>query len=140
YMPAGFPVELMTLTGDPGAQLRATVAEFGPVLLSKVLNLNDTQQGLLSILFKYADEHGLLLLDLQDLTRLIQFASEEGKAAIEKDYGKISTTSLSTILRKIIALQQQGADHIFGEVSLDVQDLIRKDSNGKGYLNILRLT
>lgn len=140
YVPEAFPVELFTLTNDSGAQMRATVAEFGPVLLAKILLLNDTQQGILSILFKYADDNGLLLLDLKDLTKLIQFATEDGKAEIEKHYGRLSAASLSTILRKLIALQQQGADHIFGEMSFDIHDLMSIDSNGKGQLNILRLT
>src|SRR5690606_13920870 len=113
------------LSQDFGSQMRATVSEYGPILLSKVLELNDTQQGLVSVLFKYADEHGLLLIDLKDLTRLIQYACEEGKAEIQKDYGNISTSSLSTILRKIIALQQQGVDDIFGELSFDIRDLLR---------------
>src|SRR5690606_22728546 len=90
YHPESFPVELLTLSQDFGSQMRATVSEFGPILLSKVLDLNDTQQGLLSVLFKYADEHGLLLIDLKDLTRLIQYACEEGKVEIQKDYGNIS--------------------------------------------------
>lgn len=140
YHPEPFPVELLTLGRDSGSQMRATVTEFGPILLSKVLDLNSTQQGLLSILFKYADDHGLLLIDLKDLTKLIQYAGEEGKEEIQKDYGSISSSSLSTILRKIIALQQQGADDIFGELSFDIRDLIRIDPSGKGIISILRLT
>ncbi|MBX9449412.1 MAG: DUF853 domain-containing protein [Taibaiella sp.] len=139
YHPEPFPVELLTLGGDPGSQMRATVSEFGPILLSKVLDLNSTQQGLLSILFKYADDHGLLLIDLKDLTRLLQYAGDEGKEEIQKDYGSISSSSLSTILRKIIALQQQGADGIFGELSFDIRDLVRTDPSGKGIISILRL-
>lgn len=139
YLPEAFPVELLSLTADYGSQMRATISELGPVLLSKILDLNDTQQGLISILFKYADDNGLALLDLQDIVKLLQYAGEQGKADIEKDYGKISSASLGTILRKIIALQQQGADTIFGEYSFDVADLIRQESTGKGIINILRL-
>lgn len=140
YETKAFPVELFTLSNDFGSQLRTTVEEMGPLFLSKILDLNDTQTGILSVLFKYADENGLLLLDLKDLIQLLKYANEEGKATIEKEYGKLSTTSVSTILRKIIALQQQGIDHIFGEPSFEVSDLMRKTSDGKGYINILRLT
>jgi len=140
YQTAAFPVEFLTLSEDKGSQLRTTVAEMGPILLSKILDLNDTQYGLLSILFKYADDNGLLLLDLKDLIQLIKYAQEGGKQEIESDYGKLSSTSLSTILRKIIALQQQGIDAIFGEPSFDVLDLMRYDPLGRGMINILRLT
>lgn len=140
YIPEPFPVELFTLTDDYGSQMRATVTEFGPVLLSKVLGLNDVQQGILSVIFKYADEQGLLLIDLDDLTKMLQFVSDEGRAEIEKEYGRISTASVGTILRKVIALRQQGADHIFGELSLDINDLMRQDIRGFGVINLLRLT
>lgn len=140
YIPEPFPVELFTLSDDYGSQLRATVSEFGPILLSKVLDLNDVQQGILSVVFKYADDNGLLLLDLDDLSKTLQYVSEQGRADIEKDYGKISTASVGTILRKVIALRQQGADHIFGELSFDIHDLLRKDHRGYGMINLLRLT
>lgn len=140
YEPQAYPVELMTLSNDAGTQMRATVSELGPILLSKVLDLNDTQQGIISVLFKYADDNGLLLLDFSDLIKLLQYATEEGKADIENAYGKLSGASIGTILRKVIALQQQGVDHIFGEPSFDVQDLMRFHSDGRGYINVLRLT
>lgn len=140
YSNSAFPVELLTLSEDSGAQLRTTVAEMGPLFLSKILDLNDTQSGILSVLFKYADDNGLLLLDLKDLIQLIKYAQEDGKSSIESHYGKLSGTSLSTILRKIIALQQQGIDNIFGEPSFEVQDLIYTTREGKGVINILRLT
>lgn len=140
YKPAAYPVEFLTLSNEPGAKLRATVLEFGPILLSKILGLNDTQGGLLSILFKYCDDNALLLLDLNDLIKILQYAGEEGKATIEKQYGKISTTSLGTILRKVIELQQQGADVFFGEPSFDGDDLMRISQDGKGMVNILRVT
>lgn len=139
YIPTAFPVELLTLSREKGVRLRATVTEFGPVLFSRILDLNDTQSGLLSVLFKYCDDNGLPLLDLKDMVKTLQFAADEGKAAIEKDYGKISTTSLSTIQRKVIELQNQGGDLFFGELSFDPRDLMHTDRNGKGYINILRL-
>jgi DNA helicase HerA-like ATPase len=140
YKPAAFPADLLSLSDEKGARLRATVSEFGPVLLAKVLDLNDTQEGLLAMLFKYCDDKGLPLLDLKDLTKMLQYAGNEGKADIEKDYGKISTTSTGTILRKVIELQQQGADVFFGETSFDVNDLMRISDDGRGMISILRVT
>ena len=133
------PVEFLTLNNGKGTRLKATVSEFGPVLLSKILGLNDTQGGFVSLLFKYCDDHELPLLDLKDLTKVIQYISNEGKADIEKEYGKISTTSTGTILRKVIELQQQGGDTIFGEPSFDVNDLMRVNEQGLGYVSVLRV-
>jgi DNA helicase HerA-like ATPase len=140
FKPASYPVELLTLSQQKGVRLRATVSEFGPVLLSKILGLNDTQGGLLAMIFKYCDDNKLPLLDLKDFIRVLQFVSAEGKAAMEKDYGKISTTSTGTILRKVIELQQQGADIFFGEKSFEVDDLMRINDDGRGMVNILRVT
>jgi DNA helicase HerA-like ATPase len=140
YTPSAFPVELLTLSNEPGAKLRATVTEFGPVLLSKILGLNDTQGGLLAIIFKYCDDNKLPLLDLKDFIKILQYAGNEGKAEIEKEYGKISTTSTGTILRKVIELQQQGADVFFGEPSFEIDDLMRISDDGRGMINILRVT
>jgi DNA helicase HerA-like ATPase len=139
YKPAAYPVELLSLSKEKGARLRATVSEFGPVLLAKVLDLNDTQSGLLAMIFKYCDDKGLPLLDLKDLTRILQYVGNEGKADIEKDYGKISTTSTGTILRKVIELQQQGADEFFGETSFEVQDLLQISADGRGKVHVLRV-
>ncbi len=139
YTPTGFPVELLTLSDQPGTRLRATVSEFGPVLLSKILGLNDTQEGIVSALFKYCDDKELPLLDLKDFIRVIQFLSEEGKADFESSYGKMSTTSLGTIMRKVIELQQHGADLFFGETSFDVDDLMRIDNRGRGIISVLRV-
>jgi len=136
---AACPIEFLTLNNGKGTRLKATVSEFGPILLSKILGLNDTQGGFVSLLFKYCDDHELPLLDLKDLTKVIQYISNEGKAAIEKDYGKISTTSTGTILRKVIELQQQGGDTIFGEPSFDVLDLMRINEQGMGYVSVLRV-
>jgi uncharacterized protein len=140
YKPALFPAELMTLTGQKGVHLRATVSEFGPVLLSKILNLNDTQGGVVAMIFKYCDDTQLPLLDLKDFIKVLQYIGDEGKAEIEKTYGKISTTSTGTILRKVIELQQQGADIFFGEKSFEVDDLMRMSDDGRGMINVLRVT
>jgi DNA helicase HerA-like ATPase len=136
----GYPVELLSLSQQEGVRLRATVSEFGPVLLSRILDLNDTQEGVLSVIFKYCDDNQLGLLDLKDLKKVLQFVTEEGKAEIEKDYGKISTATTGIIMRKIIELEQQGADQFFGELSFDIRDLMRTDKNGNGYISIIRLT
>jgi uncharacterized protein len=140
YKPTAFPVDLLSLSNQPGARLRATVSEFGPVLLSKILGLNDTQGGLVAMIFKYCDDNKLPLLDLKDFIKVLQFVGDEGKAEMEKSYGKISTTSTGTILRKVIELQQQGADLFFGEKSFEVDDLMRISSDGKGMISILRVT
>jgi DNA helicase HerA-like ATPase len=140
YKPAAFPSELLSLTGKDGVKLRATVSEFGPVLLSKILGLNDTQGGIVALIFKYCDDNKLPLLNLQDFIKVLQFVGDEGKAEIEKLYGKISTTSTGTILRKVIELQQQGADIFFGEKSFEVDDLMRINDDGRGMISILRVT
>src|SRR6476469_3191634 len=140
YKPQGYPVELLTLSDKPGVKLRATVSEFGPVLLSKILGLNDTQGGVVALIFKYCDDNKLPLLDLKDFIKVLQYITAEGKADIEKAYGKISTTSTGTILRKVIELQQQGADAFFGEKSFDVDDLMRISGDGRGIISILRVT
>jgi uncharacterized protein len=141
YKPKAYPVELLTLTKNkPGVHLRATVSEFGPVLLSKILELNDTQGGFVALIFKYCDDNKLPLLDLKDFIKVLQYISDEGKAEIEKAYGKISTTSTGTILRKVIELQQQGADDFFGEKSFEVEDLMRISNDGRGIISILRVS
>lgn len=139
YEPNSFPVELLTISKQNGVRLRATISEFGPVLLSRILDLNDTQSGVMSLIFKYCDDHQLPLLDLKDLKKVIQFITNEGKEAIEKEYGRVSTASTGAILRKLIELEQQDADLFFGETSFDIKDLMRIDENGKAYVNILRL-
>ena len=140
YQTASFPVELLTLSEQNGVRLRATISEFGPVLFSRILNLNDTQAGVISVIFKYCDDNKMPLLDLKDIKKVINFITEEGKEEIEENYGKISTSTTGTILRKIIELEQQGAELFFGEKSFEIDDLLRIDENGKGYINILRLT
>ena len=140
YSTKGCPVELLTISKQDGVRLRATVSEFGPVLLSRILDLNDTQGGVLAVVFKYCDDNGLPLLDLKDLKKIIQYATEEGKTEFEKEYGKISPASTGIILRKILELEQQDADLFFGEISFDIRDLMRRNSEGYGYVNIIRLT
>jgi len=140
FVPKGYPVELMSLSKQNGVRLRATVSEFGPVLFSRILDLNDIQEGVVSLIFKYCDDNQMPLLDLKDIKKVIQYISAEGKAEVEKNYGKISTTTTGTILRKILELEQQGGDIFFGELSFDIRDLMRRDKNGNGYINIIRLT
>lgn len=136
----GFPVEILSLSEQDGVRLRATVSEFGPVLLSRILDLSVTQEGIVAVVFKYCDDNKLPLLDLKDFKKVLQYATGEGKEEFQKAYGRISTSSTGTILRKIIELEQQGADLFFGEKSFDVEDLVRIDENGRGYVNIIRLT
>lgn len=140
YEPQEMPVELMTLTekGD-GTRLKATVSEFGPVLLSKILGLNETQSSLISLMFMYCDDNDLPLIDLKDLRKTLQYLNSDGKEDIEEEYGRISGASISTIMRKVIELEQQGADEFFGERSFDVQDFKRQDANGQGIISIIRL-
>ena len=140
YSNKGFPVELLSLSKQDGVRMRATVSEFGPVLLSRILDLNDIQAGVVSVIFKFCDDRQMALLDLKDLKKVLQYVTEEGKQELEKEYGKISSSSTGIILRKIMELEQQGADLFFGELSFDIRDLLRRDKNGNGYISILRLT
>lgn len=136
----GFPVEILSLSEQDGVRLRATVSEFGPVLLSRILDLTVTQEGIVAVVFKYCDDNKLPLLDLNDFKKVLQYATGEGKKEFQQEYGRISTSSTGTILRKIIELEQQGADLFFGEKSFEVDDLTRIDENGRGFINIIRLT
>lgn len=139
YTPSGYPVELYSLSGKVGAQMRATVTEFGPVLLSKILELNEVQSGVMMILFKYADDKELPIVDLNDLKKVLNYLSEgAGAAEIKNDYGKISPATASTILRKIVALEQQGVNHLFGEKSFDIDDLFEK-VDGRGVISLLNV-
>jgi DNA double-strand break repair helicase HerA and related ATPase len=135
-----FPVEILSLSEQPGVRLRATVSEFGPVLISRILNVSETQAGIISVLFKYCDDNKLPLLDLKDFKKILQYATGDGKDEIAEEYGRISPASSGAILRKIVALEQQGGDLFFGEKSFDTNDLLRVDENGMGYINIVRLT
>lgn len=139
FKPESTSVEFFTLGDSAGVRMKATVSEFGPVLFSKILGLNDTQGGIIAILFRYADQNHLPLLDLKDIKQLLHYATGEGKESIQKEYGAISNSSVSTILRKIIELEGQGAERFFGEPSFEVKDLLRLDAQGKGIASIIRL-
>ncbi len=135
-----FPVEVMTLSEQDGVRLRATVSEFGPVLISRILDVTETQAGIISVIFKYCDDNKLPLLDLKDFKKILQYCTSEGKDEFQEEYGRISTASTGAILRKIVELEQQGGDLFFGEKSFDTQDLLRIADDGRGYINIIRLT
>jgi uncharacterized protein len=139
FMPGNSPVEFLTLSAQKGVRLRATVTEFGPVLFSKILNLNDVQSGVISLIFKWCDDNQLPLLDLEDVKKALQYVTNEGKDAIKEQYGAISPTTVGTIMRNIIELEQQGAEVFFGEVSFDPRDLVRTDAQGRGVVSIIRL-
>jgi uncharacterized protein len=139
WNPDQFPVELLSLSNEKGARLRATVSEFGPVLFSKILGLNDTQAGVVSLVFKYSDDNNWPLLDLKDFKKVLQFLINEGKEDIKKEYGTISSASVSTILRKVIEIEEQGAENFFGEISFEVDDLLKMNDRGYGFIHILRL-
>ena len=140
FKPSCFPVELYSLSGKLGGQMRATVAEFGPILLSKIMELNELQTGVLSVIFKYADDKKLPIVDLNDLKKVLNYLSEGiGAKEIKADYGKISTVTAGTILRKIVVLEQQGVDQLFGEKSFDIDDLFEK-VDGRGVVSILNVS
>ena len=140
FQPSGHPVEFLSLTGKLGSQVRATVHSFGPLLLGKVLNLNETQTSILSLIFKYCDDNDLPLLDLKDLATTLKFlGSDEGKPILA-DYGGMSSASVGVLLRSIVVLEQEGADVFFGEPEFDVDDLLRTDADGKGIISILELS
>ncbi|TJY37427.1 helicase HerA-like domain-containing protein [Pontimicrobium aquaticum] len=140
FEPKSFPVEIMSLSEQDGVRLRATVSEFGPVLISRILDVSETQAGIISVIFKYCDDNKLPLLDLKDFKKILQYATNEGKKEFEEAYGRISTASTGAILRRIVELEQQGGDLFFGEKSFEVEDLVRTTRDGRGYINIIRLT
>nr|WP_314561137.1 helicase HerA-like domain-containing protein [uncultured Capnocytophaga sp.] len=140
FQPQAFPTELLSISKQKGIRMRATISEFGSVLLSRILELSDVQEGVLAVVFKYCDDHSLPLLDLKDLKKILQYATEEGKASFDKEYGTISKSSTSAILRKLVEIEHQGGDLFFGERSFDPQDLLRTNAAGEGYVNIIRLT
>jgi uncharacterized protein len=132
----GFPVEFWDVYGEQGHPVRATVTDLGPLLLSRLLNLNETQSGVLSLIFKVADDQGLLILDLKDLRSMLQYVADNAKE-IKTTYGNVSAASIGAIQRGLLALEEQGAENFFGEPALDLDDLIQTDSNGRGVINIL---
>jgi DNA helicase HerA-like ATPase len=135
------PVELLTLSGDPGkgVPVRASVSEFGAPLLAKVLDLNDVQTSVLSLVFHYADGAGLLLADLKDLREVLKFlGSDEGQQAVA-ELGGVAKPTLGVLLRKLVELEEQGVAGLFGEPAFDVNDLLRTDASGKGIVTLLEL-
>ena len=138
WSPGAYPVEFLTLTDAPGTRLRATVLEFGPQLLSRVLGLNEAQSSLVALVYKFCDDKRLPLLDLKDFKKVLEYITGEAKANVTAEYGLVPTTSTSLILRKLIELEQQGANTFFGEPSFEIEDLMR-DVDGFGVISILRL-
>lgn len=133
---SSYPVNLWDIYQENGINLRISISELGPLLLSQILELNEVQEGVLNILFKLADENGLLLLDFKALNSMLGFLTENAKD-ISAKYGNISSASISAIRRKLLVLEEEGADNFFGEPSIDVMDFLQKDSRGYGFVNIL---
>ena len=133
---AACPVTFWDVWGEQGHPVRATISDLGPLLLARLFNLNDTQEGVLSIVFKVADDQGLLLLDLKDLRALLQFVADN-QAAFKTQYGNVSAASVGAIQRALTQIEQQGGERFFGEPMLDVQDLLQTDGNGHGLINVL---
>ncbi|HPK45370.1 MAG TPA: DUF853 family protein, partial [Spirochaetota bacterium] len=132
----GFPVVFWDLFGKSGHPIRTTVTDMGPLLLSRILNLNETQTGTLNVIFKIADDNGLPILDIKDLRSMIQFAGDNA-SKFNTEYGRVSTASIGAIQRSILELQNQGAELFFGEPALNIEDFIQTDETGRGYVNIL---
>ncbi len=139
WSPSAYPVEFLTLSSEPGARLRATVLEFGPLLFSRMLGLNETQSSLVALVYKFCDDKHLPLLDLKDFKKVLEYITGEAKANVTAEYGLVPTTSTALILRKLIELEQQGAEEFFGEPSFEMADLMRV-VDGFGGISILRLT
>jgi DNA helicase HerA-like ATPase len=136
YKGRPFPTIYWDLFGDKGHPVRTTVSEIGPVLMARLLQLNDTQEGVLNIVFKVADEQGLLLLDFKDLQAMLQWTAENAGSFTTK-YGNVGKQTIGTIQRALLTLQQQGGERFFGEPALDLRDMIGRDASGAGYINIL---
>jgi DNA double-strand break repair helicase HerA and related ATPase len=132
----GFPVIFWDVFGQLGHPVRTTISEMGPLLLSRILNLNDIQSGVLSLVFKIADDNGLLLLDLKDLRAIVQFVGDHA-SQFTTEYGNISIASIGAIQRNLLALEEQGGEKLFGEPALNLSDLMQTDSSGKGMINIM---
>ena len=132
----GYPVVFWDLFGEQGHPVRATISDMGPLLLSRLLNLNEVQSGVLSLIFKVADDNGLLLLDLKDLRSMAQFAGDNA-AEFRTQYGNISAASIGSIQRGLLVIEEQGGEKFFGEPALDLEDLMQADSKGRGVINII---
>lgn len=140
FVSRGFPVELFSLSGKKGIPLRIKISDFGPIMLARVLDLNDTQTGVLTAIFKYADDHQIALINFDDLKALLNFLSGgPGAEEIKNDYGKISSSTSGTIMRKIVSVEQQGLSDIFGEPAFDINDLFQK-VDGKGVISLLNIS
>ena len=135
WAPARFPAAFWDVAGEQGHPVRATISDMGPILLARLLNLNDTQSGVLQLVFKIADDNGLLLLDLKDLRAMVQYVGENAKS-FTTEYGNVSAASIGAIQRGLLTLEEQGGDVFFGEPMLDINDLMQTD-DGKGIVNIL---
>ncbi|MBX9800179.1 MAG: DUF853 domain-containing protein [Burkholderiaceae bacterium] len=133
---AGVPVTFWDVYGEKGHPVRATISDLGPLLLARMLNLNDTQQGVLQLVFKIADDNGLLLLDTKDLRAMLQYVGDNA-ATFQTEYGNISSASIGAIQRGLISVDEQGGDKFFGEPMLNIEDLMQTDAKGKGVVNIL---
>jgi DNA helicase HerA-like ATPase len=138
WQPAALPAEYLSLSGKLGAQMRATVSSFGPLLLSKVLGLNETQSSVLTLVFEYCDDKGLLLLDLSDLRAVLQYLAGDGADEL-KSYGGMSKQTVGVLLRELLELQAQDAERFFGEPEFDLDDLMRTDAQGRGVVSVLEL-
>ncbi|MGE5180034.1 MAG: helicase HerA-like domain-containing protein [Bacteroidota bacterium] len=138
FTPAAFPAEFVSITGAHGIPLRATVSSFGPLLLARAFELNETQQSVLAMVFKLCDDQKLLLLDLADLKAVLQYLTGEGAGELA-GYGGISKATVGVLFRKIVEMEQQGADRFFGEPEFRVEDLLRTDASGKGIVTLLEL-
>ncbi len=130
------PVAFWDVFGRRGVPVRATVSDLGPLLLGRLLNLNATQQGVLSLVFKVADDGGLLLLDLKDLRAILQYVGDNARAFTTR-YGNVSSASIGAIQRALLEIEQQGGEHFFGEPMLDIDDLLQTDRTGRGVVNVL---
>lgn len=135
YTPRGFPTVFWDIFGKQGHPVRTTISEMGPLLLSRLLDLNDTQEGVLNIAFKLADDEGLLLLDFKDLRAMLNYVGEHS-SELTVDYGNVSKQSIGAIQRRLLVLEQQGAKNFFGEPALELKDLMRTTEDGKGYINL----
>lgn len=139
FTPTAFPTSLLSISDKPGVQLRATVSEFGPVLFSQLLELSETQAGIMAVVFKYCEDQNIPLVDLSDIKQVLNYLTGDGKKEIEKNYGRIPSNSTGSIIRRLLELEQQHADMFFGEPAFDVNDLLLTNSSGQGHINILRL-
>ncbi len=136
FLYEGCPVRFWDVFGEQGHPMRATVSEMGPLLLARILNLNEIQSGVLTIAFKVADDNGLLLLDLKDLRAIVQYVGDQAKE-LSSQYGNVAPATVGAIQRALLSLEQQGGEKLFGEPALNLFDLIQVDSNGHGTINVL---